>query len=94
MTLAALLLVPPAVMAQDVPMGQIVLDNQSSQGADLIVDGAYLCTAPEHSSCTGDVPSGMHTARVVFGDGDTIDSGVIDVPGDMSMTLPVRDLMS
>lgn len=90
--LAALLMVPASVSAQDVPMGQIILENLSSQDADLLVDGVYQCGAPAHSSCVADVTSGVHMALIVFADGDTIVSDPIDVPADMAMTLPVRDL--
>ena len=90
--LAALLLVPASAMAQETPTGQIILENATSVEAELLVDGVYACLAPPHSSCTADVSSGFHVAMIVFPDGDYIVSDLIDVPADMSMTLPVRDL--
>ncbi|MCW3846151.1 hypothetical protein OF829_02800 [Sphingomonas sp. LB-2] len=91
--LLALLLIPAAAAAQEAPMGQMILDNGSSMSADLYVDGDFACAAPAHSSCTADVTAGFHIAFIVFADGDYIISDTIDVPGEMSITLPVRDLM-
>lgn len=90
--LAALLMMPASVAAQEMPSGQIILDNATSVEAELLIDGTYACLAPAHSSCVADVPSGIHIAMIVFPDGDYIISNPIDVPADMSMTLPVRDL--
>lgn len=99
MFLQSLTTIAAAVLAIGLPMsgspsGQIILDNSASIGGDLYVDGDYQCHAPAHASCVAEVPSGIHMAMIVFDDGDYVFSDPIDVPADMSMTLPVRDLMS
>ncbi len=91
--LAALLLIP-AASAQNAPTGQIILDNSTSLDADLFVDGEYACHAPSHSDCVAETPSGIHVPMILFANGDYIMGDPIDVPGGMSMTLPVQDLMT
>lgn len=90
--LGLLVLVPASVAAQDAPMGQIILENSSTLDADLYVDGDYACHAPAHSDCVAEVTSGVHMPMIVFSNGDYIMANPVDVPADMSMTLPVRDL--
>lgn len=92
-TLAALLMTPTAPMLAG-PTGQIILENSASIGGELYVDGNYQCHASPHASCIAEVSSGIHMAMILFDDGDYVTSDMIDVPADMSMTLPVRDLMS
>lgn len=94
LTIAAAMLLTIGLLMPGGPSGQIILDNSASVGGDLYVDGDYQCHAPAHSSCIAEVPSGIHVAMIVFDDGDYVFSDPIDLPADMSMTLPVRDLMS
>lgn len=89
--LAIAIVLAPAQMG---PTGQIILENGASLGSELYIDGNLYCRAPPHGSCVAEVSSGVHMAMIVFDDGDYIVSEPIDVPADMSMTLPVRDLMS
>ena len=88
---AALLFVPASVGAQEVPTGQLILDNATSMDAELLVDGGYGCTAPAHGSCIVEVTAGVHAVMITFADGDYILSDPIDLPGGMSVTFPVRD---
>jgi len=74
--------------------GQVILENGSAVASDLYVDEEYLCTAPAHSSCLAEVDAGYHVATIRFPDGDYIISDVFEVVEDMSVTLPVVDLMT
>lgn len=92
LALAALFMLPAPVQPAPDGLGQVILDNRTSLGADLFVDGEWQCYAPAHSGCLAEVPSGIHAARIVFDDGDYIVSDPFEVPEDRSVTLPVRDL--
>lgn len=74
--------------------GQVILENNSSVASDLYVDDEYLCTAAAHSSCLAEVDAGAHVATIRFPDGDFIISEMFEVAPDMSVTLPVVDLMT
>ncbi len=84
----------PVAAAQSDPIGQVVLDNQSTLGAELYVDEDYACYAPAHDSCVAEIPAGRHVARIRFDDDDYILSDPFDVPAGQSVTLPVQNLLT
>lgn len=94
LSILALLSAPSLAVAQSGDSGQVILDNRTPLGADLYVDEEYQCHAPPRDYCVADVPAGVHGATIRFDDGDYIISPPFDVPPDMSVTLPVRDLMT
>lgn len=92
--LMVLLAVPSIAIAQSDDFGQVILENRTGLGAELYVDEEYHCYAPPHGSCMAEVPGGPHLATIRFDDGDFILSDPFDLPPGMSVTLPVRDLMT
>jgi len=87
----AMAMASPAPATAQEGWGQIMLNNQSTETADLFVNGEYACRALAGLNCTTQVRVGVHTLTARWPDGQTSTATGVELERGRTRTMTIQD---